>query len=246
MGGLERSISGEAPSFSLMQVKWIGASVAPPAAPAVPAPTARAAAIDARLLLVSERGVKGVEGRPYGLDGQQHRVETLLHNLEPGRSAGRELARASRRNRFRGLGGSRPQLVERRALGFIRADQTLDAFHAPFGEASSARVAHGGDATHATPAHHAGPHHHAGTPAVATRTARPAVDRRIGRIWSGLLSDDGRSQNQSGNGDRDGNKGKRFHDGASGTLMKFKKIRIRRRPGAVIDAGQRDLEMMAA
>src|SRR5665811_1562370 len=100
MGGLERSISGEAPSFSLMQVKWIGASVAPPAAPAVPAPTARTAGIDARFLLVIERGVKSVKGRPDDLDCHQHRVETLFHGLEPRRSAGRKLARASRRNRF--------------------------------------------------------------------------------------------------------------------------------------------------
>lgn len=147
-------------------------------APAVPAPPARPVGIDTGLLLVIQRCVEGVDGRPRDLDRGQHGVEPLLDGLQPSGRAGQEILWARCRHRFRGLGVRRAQHNERRTLRLIRADQALDAIQAPFGEADGARVAH-----HATaaPAHHARPHHQAGTPAVTALTARAIEGATLGR-----------------------------------------------------------------
>src|SRR5262249_53381533 len=106
-----------------------------------PAAVPRSEYIEALLLLAIKRGVKRVERRPQGLHGLRHDLKPVVHHLQFGFRRRGHFRLAGRRHRRDRLARCRLQIVQGRALGFVRAYDPLDPAHLPFVETDRARRA---------------------------------------------------------------------------------------------------------
>src|SRR5215467_4742107 len=128
-------------------------SASPPPA-AVPWPEY----IEALLLFAIERGVKRVERRPQGLHGLRHDLAPVVHHLQSSFRRRGRFRLARRRHRRDCLARGRLQIVQGRALGFVRPHDPLDPPHLPFVEADRTRRA---QPPKSARAHGSGTGHHA-------------------------------------------------------------------------------------
>src|SRR5215831_18503429 len=123
-----------------------------------PAAVPRSEYIEALLLLAIERGVKRVERRPQGLHGLRHDLEPVVHHLQFGFRRRGQFRLARRRHRRERLARGRLQIVQGRALGFVRPHDPLDPAHLPLVEADRTRRA---QPLVSSRAHGSGTGHHA-------------------------------------------------------------------------------------
>src|SRR5262249_8411539 len=103
---------------------------------------ARRQAIEPLLLLVAQRAIELLQRRLDRLHCAQHRIEPLLHGLEPHHRRERAVGRAIRLEQLDRLRGGVLQLPEGAALRLIRAYGPLDLGDRQAGNASCALATH--------------------------------------------------------------------------------------------------------